>query len=265
MAAAGVKDQKNQHGSRIADIAQEPLKTLPPITGYMDKPRVTLEKAIEPLISFLPDVQSHAKTAKERCPKTPPDGLSVDESASIMLYTMSWKPREKCLHVALNAALRSEDRTKLEPWDLYLKLFLSALDQLPSVQQTVYRGNRLEMQNDYRKGKSFVWWGFSSCTSSIDSLRSVVFPGPATSKTTFIIECKSSKDIKRHAYYPTEDEILILPATEFKVTNAVDHGDGSYIIQLQEIASYLSLQQQAHTSGQANASGRKKSFIIKHI
>jgi hypothetical protein len=228
----------------------------------LDKPIVTLEKAIEPLISFLPDVQKYAKTAKERCPKTPPEGLSVDESASIMLYTMNWKPREQCLNVALNAALRSEDRTKLEPWHLYLKLFLSALDRLPSIQQTVYRGNRLEMQTDYRKGKSFVWWGFSSCTSSIDSLRAVVFPGPPTSKTTFTIECKTSKDIRKHAYYSTDDEILILPATEFKVINAVNHGDESYMIQLQEVASYISLQQQAHASGQANISRKKKIFCI---
>ncbi|CAF4918695.1 unnamed protein product, partial [Rotaria magnacalcarata] len=69
--------------------------------------------------------------AKEKC-KKPADGLTHDESASIMLYSMGWEPIEQCLYFALNAALRSEDRGNLDPWYLYLKLILTALSRLPT-------------------------------------------------------------------------------------------------------------------------------------
>ncbi len=102
---------------RFTDVAQEPLEFLSPIGGYEDMPLVSLEKAVEKLVHLLPAVQSHAYIAKQRC-KKPADGLSQDESASIMLYTMQWEPLNKCLYVAFNATLRSKDREKLKPWFL---------------------------------------------------------------------------------------------------------------------------------------------------
>jgi hypothetical protein len=252
MATRHSADQMNQYGLRIADIALEPLTTLPPITGYIEMPIVSLEKAVEPLISLVSDVVNHAHIAKLRCAKPPPEGLTLDQSAAIMLYTMSWKPYDQCFYMVLNAAMRNEDRSKLEPWHPYLKLLLTALDRLPSCKQTVYRGNKFEMEKNYRKGKSFVWWGFSSCTTSNDILRSEVFMGTTVSRTIFAIDCKSGKDIRKHSFHPTEDEILLLPATEFKVDASVDDGQGLFTISLTETASYASLQQRPL------ASGRKK-------
>jgi hypothetical protein len=102
-------------------------------------PVVPLEIAVERLVPPLPSVQSYAYAAKERCKDLPPDQLTIDESASIILYSMGWKPLDKCLYVALNATLRSTDRDKLELGFLYLKLFLAALSRLPSTLQHVYR------------------------------------------------------------------------------------------------------------------------------
>jgi hypothetical protein len=81
-----------------------------------------------------------------------------------------------------------------------------------------------------------------------------VFLGTTVSRTIFATECKSGKDIRNHSFYPTEDEILILPATEFKVLDFVDHGQGLHMIHLKETVSYTSLQQLAH------AAGKKKQF-----
>ncbi len=89
--------------------------------------------------------------------KLPPDGLTVNESASITLYSMGWKPLEKCLYVALNATLRSADRHQLTPWFLYLKLFLTALSRLPSIQRTVYRGVKLDLSAHHTRGETVVW------------------------------------------------------------------------------------------------------------
>ncbi|CAF1563011.1 unnamed protein product [Rotaria magnacalcarata] len=80
---------------RMSDIAKEPLEILMPIGGYEDMLLVSLEIAVEPLTSFLPAVQSYAYAVKERC-ENPSDGLTPDQSAAIMLYSMGWKPLDKC-------------------------------------------------------------------------------------------------------------------------------------------------------------------------
>ena len=226
--------EKHQLQMRVSDIADEPMEMLAPIVGYEDLIVETLETAIEPLIGILSNLESHAYTAKERCKKPPPDGLTVDESAAIMLYTMSWIPRNKCLYDVLNATLRSEDRDKLEPWFPYLKLFLTALSRLPSQERTVFRGIKLNLSESYLNKKSIIWWGFTSCTSTIDVLQSELFLGKTETRTMFAIECQSGKDIKNHSYYKSENEILIPAATHFKIIGYLDQGSGLYLIQLKE-------------------------------
>jgi hypothetical protein len=64
MATEGESEAIAQRILRISDIAEEPLEFLAPISGYAKMPLVTLEEAVEPLVSILPDVQSHAYVAK---------------------------------------------------------------------------------------------------------------------------------------------------------------------------------------------------------
>jgi len=158
MATCGGSEEENetQRILRFSDIAKEPLAILMPIGGYEDMPIVPLEIAVEPLVSFLPSAQSYAYVAKQCCKDPPADDLTIDESASIMLYSMGWKPLDKCLYVALNATLRSTDRDKLEPWFLYLKLFLTALSRLPSTPRHVYRGVELDLSAQYQSGQTIV-------------------------------------------------------------------------------------------------------------
>jgi hypothetical protein len=132
MATGGEGGINEQHLLRITDIAQEPLEVLLPIDGFEEMPLVSLEDAVEKLVHLLPRVQTYAHVAKERC-KKPADGLTQDESASIMLYTMGWKPLNKCLYVVLNNTLRSKYREQLTPWLLYLRLLFNALFRLPPV------------------------------------------------------------------------------------------------------------------------------------
>ncbi|CAF0783992.1 unnamed protein product [Adineta steineri] len=218
---------------RITDIAEEPLGFLVPISGYGKMPLVSLEDAVQPLVSILPEVQSHAYVAKQRC-KTPADELTQDESASIMLYTMGWEPLDECLYVALNQTLRSPERQqKLKPWYLYLRLFLNALFRLPLLHKIAYRGVKLDMKKKYIQGETVVWWGFSSCTVVLDVLQSKLFLGKTGPRTIFNIECESARDIRKHSYYPTEDEVLLLAGTQFTVTGCLDQGS-LHIIHLKE-------------------------------
>ena len=219
--------------SRFKDINGEPQRMLPPIQGYDQMPIVSLEEAVFPLVSLVSQIKHMVYVVKERC-DNPQDGLSIDESASIMLYTMEWVPKQKSFYFIFNSNLRAENRLKLKPWFRYLKLLITALSKLPSARQCVYRGIKSDLHLLYPKGKVFPWWGFSSCTLTLDVLQSDDFLGQKGNRTMFIIECDSGKDIHNHSFFPMENEILLPAARQFKVKSCLDSGNGLYIIGLKE-------------------------------
>ncbi|CAF4249249.1 unnamed protein product, partial [Rotaria socialis] len=232
-AAGGGEEATIQRILRITDVAEESLRFLAPIGGYSKMSLVSLEEAVEPLISILPDVQGYAYIAKQNC-KKPADNLTQDESASIMLYTMEWEPPEECLYVVLNTTLRVTNRQqKLKPWYLFLRLLLNALFRLPLLPAIAYRGVKLDLSRRYIEGETIVWWGFSSCTTSVGVLKSEMFLGKTGNRTMFTLHCKSARDIRKHSFYPVEDEVLLMAATQFKVVSSLDQGN-LHIIQLEE-------------------------------
>jgi hypothetical protein len=173
---------------------------------------------------------------KQKCDK-PKDGLRTDESAAIMLYSLEWTPREKSFYVVLNKELRTGDDEKLKPWKFYIKLFAMAVEKLPTLSQTIYRGIKMDLSAQYPQGKKFVWWGFSSCTTSIQVLQSEQFLGKTGTRTLFAIDCQSGKNIREHSFFPTEDEVLLIAARKFEVISCLDSGNGLFIIQVKEIES----------------------------
>ncbi|CAF3773172.1 unnamed protein product [Rotaria magnacalcarata] len=233
--ATSASGEKSDHFIlRLTDIVKESLRLLPPIGGYEKMPLVSLEEAVAPLESLLPSIQQYVYAAKQRC-QAPADGLSLDESAAIMLYTMVWEPLDECLYVALNAVLRSQQRSFLKPWFLFLKLFLTAFNRLPSTPRcNVFRGTKLDLQLQYQKRQTVVWWGFSSCTASVADLESERALGKSGPRTIFAIECFSGKDIRKHSYNPSDDEILLCPGTQFEIVSCIDARADLHIIQLKE-------------------------------
>jgi hypothetical protein len=223
-------EQKMHHILRLVDVGKEPVEMLPSIRGYEDMPLVELEIAVQPLVPFLPNIQSYTSIVKQRCRKAPVSRLSNDESASIMLYTMGWKPVNECLYIVLNETLRSKERDRLEPWFLYLKLFVTALSRLPSIQQTIYCAVELDLTEKYKKDETIVWWGFSCCSSSSEQLLNTI-----DVRTLFSIECISGKDIRQHSYFESENEILLFPVTQFKVRSCSRQTNDVHLIELQEI------------------------------
>jgi hypothetical protein len=220
---------------RITDFSAEPHQFLPPIWGYDAMPLVSLEEAVRSLVSIVPTVQSYAYFAIQKC-SDPANGLTQNESAAIMLYTMSWDPLEQCLYHVLNVTLRSTGRKQLEPWFLYLKLLLTALSKLPSTgSRTVYRGIKRDFSKQYFKGDTVVWWGFTSCTTSINVLQSEIFLGKTGSRTMFAIETDSGINIHNYSCFKAENEVLLLPAMQFEVHGCLDQGGGLHLIQLTEI------------------------------
>lgn len=50
---------------------------------------------------------------KSKCQK-PEDNLIIDESASIMLYSLAWMPLEESFYIILNKTLRDKNRENLK-------------------------------------------------------------------------------------------------------------------------------------------------------
>ncbi|CAF3344480.1 unnamed protein product [Rotaria sp. Silwood2] len=229
--------------SRFSDFISEPHKMLPPIQGFEDQLLVSLEDAVQPLESDVPNIKQMVYTVKANVIE-PEDGLSKDESSSIMLYTLEWSPPDKSFYTILNEKLRSRNRHQLKPWFSYLRLFMHALSKLPpSVHSVIYRGVKMDFSSSYREENDFVWWGFSSCTSSLGILENHI--GKTGKRTIFNIICNtifnSAKDISRHSFYPEEKEVLLYPARQFKVSSSLNTGNELHIIHIQETQPPFSL------------------------
>ncbi|CAF2767090.1 unnamed protein product [Rotaria sp. Silwood2] len=220
--------------TRLIDVDKEQLNTLTPLLGYSEEPLVSLNKAVVKLRDLVDNVESYARIAMNEC-KNPADDLTQDESAAISLYTIDWDPGHRSLYSVLNRTLRDENRKKLIPWFPYLKLIFVALFKLPSTQGTVWRGARGDLRSLYKEGDNITWWAFSSCTTAVNVLEREQYLGTSGPRTLFAIDCVNGKDIKHHSYY-SQEEILLLPCTYFKVISHFSSMKDLYIIHLREIA-----------------------------
>src|SRR5689334_4267294 len=113
--------KENLANSRYTDLVGEPVaRLLSPIKGYEAAPLVSLEETVVPIAKFFDCIEENVWIAKENS-KTPPDGLTQDESAAIHLYTMQFDT-DPNFYQLLNSTLRGENRDNLKPWFAYLKL-----------------------------------------------------------------------------------------------------------------------------------------------
>ena len=222
---------------RFSDGSNEPCVYLTPIHGFDKKPLVSLEQAVEPLISIVPDILQKVGKAKERASRYSSQ-LPIDESAAIILYTMEWRPYTDSLYFKLNSRLRDENRACLIPWFSYLKLIFTGLARLPKVNSTVYRGIFLVNQDKYQLENTIIWWGFSSCSANRNISEQKNFFGQTSHRVLFVIECLNGVDISQHSCYRKEKEVLLLPGTNFQVKK-IDRQTNNNIctVYLQEIES----------------------------
>ncbi|CAF1279078.1 unnamed protein product [Adineta steineri] len=227
---------EQQPAFRLSDFPSEPRQMLPPILGYEKEPLVSLEEAIHPLISLVPEVERMAWTVKQKH-FNEEHGLTENEAASILLYTMEWEPRHNSFYIILNNTLQEANRQLLKPWFLYLRLIMTSLAKLTSDSNrlTVYRGVKLDLSAQYEKGSTVTWWGFSSCTTSIDVLSNKQYLGQSGTRTLFNIDCSSAKSIKQYSLFPEDEEVLLPPARQFHVIDSLNAGNGLHIINLKEI------------------------------
>ena len=78
---------------------------------------------------------------------------------------------------------------------------------------------------------------FSSCFQSFDDIQSDSFLGKSEMRTIFRIECVTGKNITNHSYYHDIKEILLLPNTQFEVTDRTHSHPNLWMIHLKELKS----------------------------
>ena len=164
------------------------------ISGYQHLPIVSLEQSVEKIVPFVPDVKNLVNRATEHCRKGP--RLSDNESAAIYLYTM-----ETSFYKILNQALRAKNPQSLEPWLMFLKLFISALDKLPSLPIIVWQGITDNFHGShFVKDQMYTWSSINSCSSDVNVARLYVGPGGIL----FCINAIHGKDITEYSEFQGE-------------------------------------------------------------
>ena len=194
------------------------------ISGYQHLPIVSLEQSVEKIVPFVPDVNNLVNRAMQHCRKGP--RLSDNESAAIYLYTMATS-----FYKVLNQVLRAKNPQALEPWLMFLKLFISALEKLPSLPITVWRGITDNFHgSDFVENREYTWSSINSCSSQIN----VAACFAVQKGILFCINAIHGKDITKFSANQDENEIILMPGTCLRVQSVSFDLNGFYIVQLNE-------------------------------
>jgi hypothetical protein len=221
--------------ARIADISDEPLGVMGPITGVMKCVRLSLMDAAA--ASGVEDIDTHAFKASEagaQLAAADPHGLDADEAGGLWLYTA-----QSDFYPTLNRLLRTRDRSALKPFFPYLQLMLTARSKLPKYTGSVWRGVKgVDLRAQYPKDKEVWWWAFSSTTKQLHTLTNPMFLGTSGVRTVFMIEIVHGVDLQRYSAFQgvaSEAEVLLYPGTKLKVVDAMEMGGGLFQVHLREV------------------------------
>ncbi|CAF4208531.1 unnamed protein product, partial [Adineta steineri] len=186
-------DQDMKATTAITDTEPQ----ISPILGYADEPLLPLSKACTPLNDLLHNISFYTQLALDETPEQPPDGLTIDESAAIRLYTIEWDKPHRSLYSMLNYHLKNNDRQALLPYFKYIKLFVTALVKLPCIPPlTVWRGVTKNLSVEFPPGTEMTWWAFSSCTTEMTVLENNMYLGNEGDRTLFSVEVMNGRTIK---------------------------------------------------------------------
>ena len=79
-------------------------------------------------------------------------GLTREEAAAIRIYTAQCD-----VYSSLNAALRSQQLTQIQPWFHYLKLFQTAIEKLRPPSQLFCRGEAVDSSDALVVDSTVTW------------------------------------------------------------------------------------------------------------
>lgn len=191
-----------------------------PIDGYQHFPIMTLEETIQKVVALVPGINEYVSIAKQECNQTS-SWLTHNESAAIYLYTMPIPFFEQ-----LNKALRDEDRDALKPWFPYLKLFIAALEKLPSTIGPVWRGVSSDVGSVFGDGKLHTWWSINSCSMDLSVVKGFL----GKMGTLFLIETVNGKNISQFSAFPNEKEVVLMPGTQVGAPSQPFSHENQYLL-----------------------------------
>ncbi|MFF3605821.1 ADP-ribosyltransferase domain-containing protein [Streptomyces sp. NPDC002463] len=217
---------------RLTSVKDEGL-VLPPITGVFDTPVMDFRKAVEPVTQVLANldryVERSSRFAETKVTEAGAEGgLSADAISALYLYTC-----ESAFYREINAVLRSPDRERLVPYLPYLRLLFSAVAELPVRTEPLWRGVALDLRSQYPLGRTVTWWGVSSCTSEPSVARS--FLGSRGRRTLFEVTPARAVGIRRFSAFTGEEEYILTPGTQLKVTEVTTERGGLCTVRLTEL------------------------------
>lgn len=221
------------HTTFFLDSIESSQGLLPFIEDYIKTPPVSLENAIIPLISVVPDIESMLQQVKAKY-KDIESGWTADQSHAIKLYLSKQEPRENSLFYNLNKTLRSLDRQKLRPWLLYLRLIVAALSQSAPITTAIYLHVDKDLGAQYSTGTTATWWNFTLCKLERNPSEKKRIFNRTTRKTLFVINCTSGRKIHEHMLDASEGAALLPPGCRFSIVESTDDGNGCRQITLVE-------------------------------
>ncbi|MFD4864795.1 ADP-ribosyltransferase domain-containing protein [Streptomyces sp. NPDC058412] len=215
---------------RLTSVKDEGL-VLPAITGVFDTPLMDFQDAVAPVARTLSGLAGHIERSRDFGKRRADEvsaGLSADAIAALYLYTC-----ESAFYREINAVLRSPDRTRVTPYLPYLRLLFSAVSGLPAHTQPLWRGVSLDLRAQYPVGRTVTWWGVSSCTSQLNVARS--FLGSRGKRTLFEVTPAKAVGIRSFSAFTGEEEYILTPGTQLKVTDVKSERSGLYTVKLTEV------------------------------
>ncbi|MFJ9840516.1 ADP-ribosyltransferase domain-containing protein [Kitasatospora sp. NPDC101155] len=215
---------------RLASVKDEGLE-LPAISGVFETPLMDFRGAVAPVAELLRGLERHVALSHDfgkRRADEGESGLSADAIAALYLYTC-----ESAFYREINAVLRSPDRGRLVPYLPYLRLLFAAVSQLPVRTEPLWRGVSLDLRKQYPLGRTVTWWGVSSCTSKLGVAQS--FLGSRGKRTLFEVRPLRAAGIQRFSAFTGEEEFILLPGTQLKVTDVQAQRGGLCTVTLTEV------------------------------
>ncbi|CAF5183747.1 unnamed protein product [Rotaria magnacalcarata] len=231
-----------------------------PIFGYQHLPLVSLEKTMESIIPIVPEAKEYVLLAKQHCNRESTI-LTEDESAAIYLYSMPIG-----FFTRLNESLRAKDRKALKPWFFFLKLFITALEKLPSCERVIWRGVAGDVGSVFVDNDLQTWWSVNSCSKALNVVElylgetgtvfavdvdndlqtwwsvnscskalNVVELYLGETGTVFAVDAKNGKDITSFSAFQEEQEVILMPGSRFFVkSKSLNFRNALYIVHLEE-------------------------------
>eukprot|EP01103_Thecamoeba_quadrilineata_P005536 TRINITY_DN15317_c0_g1_i1.p1 TRINITY_DN15317_c0_g1~~TRINITY_DN15317_c0_g1_i1.p1 ORF type:complete len:256 (+),score=34.56 TRINITY_DN15317_c0_g1_i1:35-802(+) len=154
--------------------------------------------------------------------------LTRDQILSIILYTQQWDNVDGSVYSIINKILRERKQEYIEIWGDYLGLLFSALRVLPREKEgIVFRVVQREFElkeigyiPQTNTFGCFPWFGFTSTTRSLVKIKG--FIDPEKPSILFVIDLKYGVDLRMFSEVSTEEEIVLLPCSIFKVESSFD-------------------------------------------